>query len=338
MASHSITSWRSPSFASQPIDRWRSMNIKDGRISIVGETEIPRKSHLINTTFVCPPSGAAFVNPLRVPEIATQIFSKWRTEQIIVSTLIFAVALMLWLGGARRGGDLGATFILLDLFLIVNVASTPSPHHLAERSEFITSVYLAARKSAWFVALVSVASFIASQFGFGTFNSAAYAYGAIISKVLQGQFWRVATGPFIHYTFSAWLINSAVLGIVFPVASFCSFPSGAMIFLGGSTLSEVAYIVIATMGFPHADLLVGFSGGTFALLGFILVSALKNKACFPHKFWALVAAFILLNMLGAQLTVFHASLIAHISGLLFGILTGLCIDITMGALSVPSGE
>lgn len=263
------------------------------------------------------------MNPLRIDGVGEKIFARWKRSQIRFALFGGFLAVMLYMGHA--GGDRGfvAVMALLALLIGVNLATSRSASELADKSEFLTHVAIKGRKRILFPLLMAAISFAASQFLFGTFDDAAYAYGALIEKVDAFQWWRLVTGPFIHYTLTAWLLNNVLLALIYPLASHRSVKYSTILFLAGSTFSEVAYVSMANMGFPHQHLMVGFSGGIFALLGFVQIDSIFASEYYPKRFWALVASFILLNLIGAQILVSHVSLTAHISGFCLGVLTSL---------------
>ncbi|WP_298222955.1 rhomboid family intramembrane serine protease [Acidocella sp.] len=320
MKSKKEPKWRNPTYPALPKNHWQSFNVRTGKVVRCDFNLRTAWRNLIAEKLFCPPNEQFFLNPLRIEGVGDALFAKWKRHQILIAFFCGVLGVAFYVnhgGGDQRFAIVMALFVLL---VSVNLATSASASDLADKSEFLTDVAVKGRTRMWFPLVMAAISFAASQFGFGTFDSAAYAYGALISKVDAFQWWRLVTGPFIHYSVTAWVLNNVLLALVFPIAAYRSTKLAIILFIVGSTFSEIAYVLMAILGFPHEDLLVGFSGGIFALLGFIQFDCILMKNKYPKMFWALVASFILLNIVGVQILVSHVSLTAHVSGFIIGTL------------------
>ncbi|MDZ7683880.1 MAG: rhomboid family intramembrane serine protease [Gammaproteobacteria bacterium] len=163
-----------------------------------------------------------------------------------------------------------------------------------------------------------------SRLFLGPFEEAALANGAVIKNIAAGESWRILTGSFLHHNIQHWLINCVLLIFIVPLIAFYSMKAAVLCFFVGTLLSQVCYILFGIIGFHDHDLLVGFSGGIYALLAYLLLDTVLARQRYPHGFFILVTAFILLIFVGTELLKANASGISHASGFFGGALIFVC--------------
>ena len=268
----------------------------------------------------------SFINPLRVSKISGLLYKKWRAEQL---TLIFIMLLLLILLMALKDAVHGQTKILVMLslfwlFCVANFYTSSSEISLAERSEFLSAVAVRARSILWFIFLIVVASVYYSRFYFDTLDSAIMANGALLSKVQSGELWRLVVGSFIHSGIEHLILNSVLLVFLLPIASFFGRKNAIFLFIIGMLVSQISYVTLGYYKLHDGYVLVGISGGEYALLGFIVLDSCMHPDRYPKRFFILTSVFSLVVGLGSFLLNPNASSIAHGAGFLFGLVYSFC--------------
>jgi membrane associated rhomboid family serine protease len=312
--------WRNLSFEAKPVDRWRVMVLDDRKVRYAELQELADSWRILSKKLVSAPNTQFFVHPLRAPKLGQILYDKWKRQNVLVlGILLFAGFVLLWKGGDGSGHKNMVAAFLMAFFSLSNILASPSPNALAERSEFFLAVIDKARAHLWFVILIAALSFFLSGFPSKNFEDVALSYGAMIDKVVSGEVWRLLTGPLVHSGLTHWIVNNMLLLTLFPMVAFYSMRSALLLFFGGVLLGQVYYIALGLLGFHSHDLLVGISGGNYSLMAYLAADALIWKKKYPTGFFLLVLALILMNLVGSELLNPRASLIAHGSGILLGV-------------------
>ena len=90
-------------------------------------------------------------------------------------------------------------------------------------------------------------------------------------------------------------------------------------FVAGVLFGQVCFILLGVTGWHHYDVLVGYSGGMYSLLGYLAIDSFVIKRKYPGRFTILIVAFIFVCLVGAKIMNPLVSMIAHASGLVFGV-------------------
>lgn len=146
-------------------------------------------------------------------------------------------------------------------------------------------------------------------------------YGLVFDRAPE-QPWRYLIGPFFHSGLAHWAGNASMLivGVGLGNALGRALPMWT-IFIFGTVIPGVILTFL-----PHgigSDAYLGISGGVFALYGWIIGVAFRNRLFFPFGLWWLVGCFAVATGLISSLLDPRASWFAHGFGLLVGIVAGL---------------
>jgi len=176
------------------------------------------------------------------------------------------------------------------------------------------------------IALVGLAQVIVS-------TNSIYQAGLVKQAVLKnGQWWRLATAPFLHGGLIHFVFNaSALIGLGRLAEALAGGRRVAIVFafsaLGGGILS--------LFFLPHSTS-VGASGGLLGLIGFLLVLGWRRKTILPPGF---VRIFVINVILVAVMGAVAYSVVdnaAHFGGFLCGVASGLIMVKTNSRMPLPA--
>ncbi len=154
--------------------------------------------------------------------------------------------------------------------------------------------------------------------GSGIQNSVAAA-GLVKFKVIQGEWWRLLTGPLLHVNVQHIYYNIFALflfgGIIERLASRPILPLVVL-------LSALSGSVASLLFLPHTTT-VGISGAVMGVMGFYLAYQLTRSPRLPPKAFAWVGLNIGINLLFGAIAHVAIDNAAHVGGLLMGVALGL---------------
>lgn len=140
-------------------------------------------------------------------------------------------------------------------------------------------------------------------------------YGIMYSAVENGEYWRLLTGPYLHYSLVHYLSNVALLLVAGSLTYFIFGGSTLVVFALCNTISALAQMVWGGRVF---DNYAGISGGVYALLGMAIAAGLINRRRFPMGLWWLIVNLTILGILSSHILSPNAATVSHLSGLLLG--------------------
>lgn len=140
-------------------------------------------------------------------------------------------------------------------------------------------------------------------------------YGAMYAPIRDGQFWRLLSGPYFHYSVTHYSLNVLLLIFIGTLSwamngSICIF-----VFVFGNSFGAWAQMVFGGDLFNNFG---GVSPGVYALFGFFLLSAAIRLIKLPRGFGFLCGGLAALGLLGSWLLSKNAANVAHLSGFLLG--------------------
>jgi len=153
--------------------------------------------------------------------------------------------------------------------------------------------------------------------------------GIVYPEVRDGAFWRLVTGPFLHYSASHFLANLLALVLIAPLACGLIGPWCWVLLLLGCTLGSACQMVFG--GTLH-DTMGGISPGVNALFGLVAALATIRPRLLPGSFGPVLLMMTLLGVAMAEVASPSAATVGHLGGLL----TGLLAAAVVGA-GLPSG-
>ena len=263
----------------------------------------------------------------------------------------FWQALSNWRKGDPSGGsELARLAKTADIFLVRKAAarhlasgatvsiplSATSRRKLAELEQSL-ALKAAQRARSWrdvpatIVLLgVMLAMFAYSELEGGSENlRVLYALGAADERgvLVRGEWWRLVAALFLHYGPLHLSINGLLIGLI---GSVVERRNGIVAMLGtfftGGILSALAVVLMMRFEKVEHAVLVGASGGVFALLAFMTMQRVRDWRATrdPAARQELAAVgLILLIQFAVDIAIPEISFTAHFSGLLVGALLGL---------------
>jgi rhomboid protease GluP len=140
---------------------------------------------------------------------------------------------------------------------------------------------------------------------------------------LHGQFWRLITYSFLHFSWPHLIVNTGLLLWIGRIVENRAGTAQAAIIYFVSVLCSAAIILLVHNWHPKQGAIVGASGGIFGLLGAALVISYRQHAHERLRRWlwiALIAGF------GISLLP-DISFAGHIGGIISGVPTAFLVKI-----------
>ncbi|MBG9791023.1 peptidase S54 [Paenibacillus dendritiformis] len=144
----------------------------------------------------------------------------------------------------------------------------------------------------------------------------------LVFELARAEPWRYLIGPLMHAGPAHWMGNFLLLLIVAGL----SFPIGRPLGLWMVFLAGVFAPAFSLAFLPHwvrSDAFLGVSGGVFAMYGWIVGVAYKNRRRFPCGFSLVLGYFAVAMTLISSLLDPRASWFVHSLGLVIGLAIGL---------------
>ena len=139
-------------------------------------------------------------------------------------------------------------------------------------------------------------------------------YGFFYTKIDGGEYWRFITGPWFHASFVHFLGNASFMLVITPFVYFYCRSKTFWYFFFGMMIGEFFQWKIS----PFSDVLVGISGGVYALFGAALAITIRYRQVMPKAIWWMASMLGLFPFLLSHIFTSNAANFAHISGYIFG--------------------
>lgn len=232
----------------------------------------------------------------------------------------FALGLFLLTHSKQAGGYAVVLGLMALAMGIDSFRALRDANGLAERALFF--FWLQSARSfkvglvVWVTVLLAAGAIqIVLQEKLGGFEPLIESYGAVYSRITNGQLWRLVSGPFFHSDLPHYLANAALALFIGPLAWALFGPATCSLFLVGS----VAGVAIQMQfGSTIYDSYVGMSAGIFALFGFVVASSVFERKLLPIGFGLICAWIALISTVGTELISAGAATAAHIAGFATG--------------------
>lgn len=316
--------------ATLPLNSQKGWSIWKGHpIPCADDSELLQKLrgwHPIHPVLVAAPGDRIYAPPPCVKGIGEKVIQGFR-RRTILSIMVFGLMALLMLLDSMltHTSDLlswgvivagVATISGVDYFLYLR-----SPEVLGKRAQFFFWAHT--NKSVRFGFLIWITIMIVAgsiQWIFNNnlgFDATIERYGLIYTSVKSGELWRLITGPFFH-SGPVHFINNAL----------------CMLFLGPLLWARIGYISLfvfffgnicaalapAVLGSTTYDAYLGISGGVFSFFGALITDGILTPGLLPPGLPLLIIGITAISAVGAELLSPNAASLAHVVGLLCGVL------------------
>ena len=144
-------------------------------------------------------------------------------------------------------------------------------------------------------------------------------FGLLYSAVTShGEWWRLLTGPFLHYSAAHWLgnfmIGVGLFTLCGPLLTGRLWP----LLLTSAVGSFAAVYAGHCLGLNLGDGIIGLSGGLGSLLGWLVASAMRFPRYYPNRFFLTAGYFALVTLILMPIFTSVGTLICHVSGMGLG--------------------
>ena len=282
-----------------------------------------------NPLLIGAPEGNRFLPPVLVSEFESAALRTVRNNSRNMIIAVVAFGLVLLCATVTRPTShtfsigllaiaLGAT-ITVDYYLGLRNRDS-----LSERAMFFRWLKVDSSARLGFLAWLVIGLGIGVlqwflQRHLGGMDSVFHRFGAMYADVNAGQYWRLISGPYLHYSIFHYL-NNAVLLLFAGTLAFALFGRMTfLVFLVGNVCSVFAQMALGGSDFDNYG---GISGGVYTLLGTLIVAGAIKRQLFPKGFLFLILNLTVLGVIASEAVSEHAATVAHVSGLTFGGLVG----------------
>ncbi len=196
---------------------------------------------------------------------------------------------------------------------------------LTERSLFIRFIRQSHRTREvvyfWVICYVLIGGLQLSLFiSYGSLDALFQEFGLMFQSVDKGEYWRLITGPFLHYSLSHYLINGGHLIIISIIGNVIKTKIMLMVFIVGCIGSLLYQYLLGGHVYDNAG---GISGGTYALSGLLFALGLHPIRMFAKGIPVYVVLLSFSGIFMSMVWSSNSANAAHISGLIIGIIFGL---------------
>lgn len=292
-----------------------------------GESAVRRATwqwHPFDPLLVSVPGAERMLPPICFPIVAPALQKRMLGQYRSLLVLMVCMVLGFTVAGVILRElfflNIGVAIFLFFVFIVLQYRLIfRKIERLPDYPRFVSWCYLQPQTQVmWITVLVLAAGAVQyyMQTQSGGLDDLVDQYGLVFNKVLAEP-WRYFIGPFMHAGLSHWIANVSLLvvssGLAFVLGRgwviWAVF--GAGVFLPGVGLTFLPHWV-------GLDAFLGISGGVFALFGWVVGVALKNKQLFPFGFWWVICYFIVGVAVISTLLDPRASWFAHLFGLAIG--------------------
>jgi membrane associated rhomboid family serine protease len=147
-------------------------------------------------------------------------------------------------------------------------------------------------------------------------------YGVMYKKLSQGEFWRLLTGPLLHYSLLNFL-NNFLLIIMIGTLCLCLIGSNSIrVFLSGNVVGAYFQYLI---GSQELDNCGGVSFGIYSLFGLLLGFNFFIEKILPKGFSISLVLILVIGIFSSELLLTNSASVGHITGLVIGIVSNFFI-------------
>jgi membrane associated rhomboid family serine protease len=285
----------------------------------------------LDPLLISPPGGRRFLPVLAIDEYRETVQRSLRRRQLGMIAALLSLACVLaisgWAAGRSSAFDIALVSLAIAGFSTLEYElAIKRPDTLFDRALLTLWVFERGRTYAvgWAVMmLVAGALQLAGQYALGGHEPLLLRLGAVNTRILDGEPWRLVVGPFLHASLGHWLGNLALLVFAGAVAGALLGRASIALFLSMSSLGALVSTLLSDR--THMAAYVGVSAGVFALLGWCAGAAMRQPRRFPRHFAATALGFSVLSLVSVWLVNPNASNVGHLSGLIAGLGAGIVL-------------
>jgi len=294
--------------------------VSDATIDSIIGSWTPQKPLLI-----AQPESANYAVPVldsRFGERARR--SAQRNLKVLVAIMSLA-AIAIVLAGAyatdRQILLLGGCVLLLGMAMAGDLrGAARDPDWLVERATYFVWMYTSSeiRLSLYvwifIFCAIGLSQLVATAL-LGGFDEPFHMYGVMYEDTLSGEWWRLISGPYLHYSLAHYITNSVLLTVTGLVCWGMYGRISILLFVLGCSLSLLSQMLYGPQELGNCG---GISGGVFALFGATVAGSYLNRLALPRGFGQLLLVMAFIGVLASELTSANAATIAHVSGIILG--------------------
>ncbi len=141
------------------------------------------------------------------------------------------------------------------------------------------------------------------------------------------QWWRLASGPFLHGRLAHWLTNLMIaVGLFMMCGPFLKTRRLTLVFLGCAIGSFIVVYLVHRLSPLDSDGLIGLSGGLGGVLGWFVVSNFRCREIYPKHFYLTSLFFASITLIVIPMFLNFTVFLCHASGMILGGLAAFPID------------
>lgn len=299
-------------------------DMERSEVSALVERWLPANPLLIGA-----PGAAKYLPPVLVPEFEDVALRVVRNNYRTMLIAIITCGIILLAVAVSRPTSVVFTMGFLSLALAGATAADyyvglRSRDGLAQRALFFywlkTDLSAKVGFLAWLTIAIGVGVLqLLLQWQLGGIDDVFHRFGTMYGDVRAGQYWRLVSGPYFHYSIIHYINNSILLLFSGVMASAILGRSVFVMFFLGNVVAAIAQLILGGAAFDNYG---GMSGGVYTLLGILIVAGALRRQLFAKGLWLLIVNLTILGMVASEALSEHTATVAHVSGFLLGGLMG----------------
>ena len=283
-----------------------------------------------NPILVGMPGSESFTHPISVSQFSRMVCrSIARNTTLIACAWGMGVIVFFVFGAIYSNVSSTAMGLLCLLMALVTVADYQKylrfEKWITERALFFYWFYTSQVVRNGFLIWLAVGTLIGgsqllAQHVAGGMDGAFYAYGMMYEKVRAGEWWRLLSGPYLHYSIAHYSVNLAMLLLGGSLAWGLMGSSSMSVFMLGNTFGVFAQM---TWGGTLYDNCGGISAGVCALFAYVISSGMVNRELLPKGIVLQLGAILFMGGAFSELVSISAATTGHVAGTVMGLVCGL---------------
>ncbi|MFZ5844197.1 MAG: rhomboid family intramembrane serine protease [Pseudomonadota bacterium] len=299
-------------------------------LDLTGVTSVAERWQPASDILIAEPGGKYFLPPVCIAHLQKVILRTIarRTWNIIIPFMVLALA-VLSIGIVKSSPKvmlLGALIVLFAAIFALDYYVGLRHHRtLAERAMYfhwLNKKGSPARHGLvlWtsFILLMAIGQVLLQQF-LGGMTSTFRAIGVIYPVVHDGEYWRLLTGPYLHYSLMHFFTNASLLLLIGPMALASVGRASIIVFFIGNVVSAVIQMLIGASDYDNFG---GISGGVYSLFGMIVMAGTLKRKLLPAGIPLLYGGLASIGIISSELLDENSATVAHVFGFSFGLVSG----------------